>query len=246
MKYEDTQDNLDPNGTDKTVQFFTLLKDESSSINELPSFVKCATSGFGDVLCNVIPNQRLDRVVDYLRELSLRVSNIEDFLNKLKEDKACLLLFETGCTDSSRTESHICRHCYAYYVASAVEHKKLNDLEGEKLFRSITELTEIEIIHLISYSQHSALYNPSPFDKKYQDIIMEHSRQLHGKEEDLIFNAFYDEYNKTLEQKGMISGKQVYNDKKKIFEQQRPYITDYGRPVVDAIYDEEFFLKEEK
>lgn len=108
--------------------------------------------------------------------------------------------------------------------------------------RTLSELTEEEVILLISFSQPKVLGHFSEFDEKYGEIIMPKSKTDHILEND-IHNAFRDEYILTLEQKGLINIALKNNGTKLPISTKDIIITDYGSLLVESIYDEEFFGK---
>lgn len=138
------------------------------------------------------------------------------------------------------TNSNIKHHCYAEFIFNTIENKKLEDSRNEKLLRTLSELTEEEIILLISFSQPKVLGYTSEFDEKYEEIIMPKSRADHIPEND-IHNAFRDEYILTLDQKGLITVALKNNGTKLPISTKDISITDYGSLLVESIYDEDFF-----
>lgn len=158
----------------------------------------------------------------------------------MKTDKNNLLLFELSARYSMETNSNIKHHCYAEFIFNTIENKKLEDSRNEKLLRTLSELTEEEIILLISFSQPKVLGYTSEFDEKYEEIIMPKSRADHIPEND-IHNAFRDEYILTLDQKGLITVALKNNGTKLPISTKDISITDYGSLLVESIYDEDFF-----
>jgi hypothetical protein len=72
---------------------------------------------------------------------------------------------------------------------------------------------------------------------------MPHTRHIGAPVEDREFNAFYDYYKVSLEQKGLIIGKPVVKNGNIDFDKKKYSITPFGRIVAEAINDEEFFTK---
>lgn len=227
-------ESIKNNSTDKVVfvlkSLFGLIPNVGSIAAELISWI--------------IPNQRIDRICDFIEQLSIKVEKLEKsqnlWIEKLKNDKNNLLLFELSARCSMATNSNIKHHCYADFVFNAVENKKLEDSRYEKLLRTLSELTEEEVIHLINFSQPKVLGYSSEFDKKYEEIIMPKSRTDHIPEND-VHNAFRDEYILTLEQKGLITITLKHNGTKLPISTRDITITSYGSLLVESIYDEDFF-----
>lgn len=227
-------ESLENNSTDKIASVFRSL------VGFIPNFGSLAS----ELISWLIPNQRIDRVCEFIKQLSRQVSKLEDsqklWIKKLKTDKNNLLLFELSARYSMETNSNIKHHCYAEFIFNAIENKKLEDSRNEKLLRTLSELTEEEIILLISFSQPKVLGYTSEFDEKYEEIIMPKSRADHIPEND-IHNAFRDEYILTLDQKGLITVALKNNGTKLPISTKDISITDYGSLLVESIYDEDFF-----
>lgn len=227
-------ESLENNSTDKIASVFRSL------VGLIPNFGSLAS----ELISWLIPNQRIDRVCEFIKQLSRQVSKLEDsqklWIKKLKTDKNNLLLFELSARYSMETNSNIKHHCYAEFIFNTIENKKLEDSRNEKLLRTLSELTEEEIILLISFSQPKVLGYTSEFDEKYEEIIMPKSRADHIPEND-IHNAFRDEYILTLDQKGLITVALKNNGTKLPISTKDISITDYGSLLVESIYDEDFF-----
>lgn len=218
----------------------------ASMLKGLIGIIPYGGSAVSELTSWIIPNQRIDRICDFIKQLSMQVAKLEDsqnlWIEKLKADKSNLLLFELASNYSIETNSNKLHHCYAYFVFNAVENKKLEDSRNEKMLRTLSELTEEEVILLINFSQLKVLGCSSEFNEKYDEIIMPKSRTDHILEND-IHNAFRDEYILTLEEKGLITIVLKNNGTKLPINTKDISITDYGSLLVESIYDEEFFGK---
>lgn len=206
-------------------------------------------AAIAEIVSWAIPNQRMGRLCNYIEHLTTQISKLEDsqneWIEKLKKSKNNLLLFELATKYSIETNSDILHHCYAYYVFNAVENKTLEDSRSEKLLRTLSELTEEEIIHLINFSQSKGMFSSTEFDEKYEDIILPKSRSDRIPENE-IHNVFRDEYILTLEQKGLITIGLKYNGTKIPINSKDVSITHYGSLLVESIYDETFFGRTKK
>ena len=215
-----------------------------------------STGPIGSVISTIINDSicaaQNSRMVDFVNELyflfqkqNKGLENIKEKFEKLFSNSAHTLLFELCVKASVETNSNTLHHCYAYFIFNAIANKTLEESRNEKLLRTLFELTEEEIIHLINFSQSKTLFNSSDFDYKYEEIIMPKSQTVHIPEND-IHNAFRDQYILTLEQKGLITIALKYNGTKLPISNKDVNITDYGSLLVDAIYDEDFFGKIKK
>ena len=198
---------------------------------------------------SISPAQQ-SRIIDFANELyalyqkqNSDLQNLREMFEKMLSDNTTTLLFELAAKASVNTNSTLLHHCYAYYIFNNLNNKSMNDIQREKLLRVISELNKYEIIHLINFSIPSYLGEEDSFFSHHEEILMRHSTYIGAPDEDIKFNAFYDQYNVTLEQKGLVFGTPEVKNGKIDFDKKKYKITQFGRLVVEAIYDEDFFEK---
>ena len=224
--------SLDSNRTDKNVN---LLKVAILSI--LPG---AAGSLLSEIVVSLIPNQQIDRVVDFIKELnsvveehSKRIKNIEELLSMVNSSKKNLLLFEQVIRYSAQTESSIKHHSYAYFIFSLIEEKEYDVVEKEYILKTISELNEIEILLIITLENIGLCLDESSFYDKYGKYIQRKSDC--GTEEEKDFNSLQDAYFCDLVIKGIAigtgSGNGIHNFA----------TTRFGTIVCNSIYDDAFF-----
>lgn len=223
--FVDTSD-LDNNRTDKNV---FLLKSALKTI-----FPSIGGEIFSEILGSVIPNQQIDRIIRCIREIvsvsekqSENIIEIQTWIKKVQSTPANLLLFEQTIRNDAQTESETKHHCYAYYIFNTIKNRKYKDSQHEKILRTLSELTEEEILCLIKLT--------SPKIRIDAPINFEIESDM----------AFRDEYIITLEQKGLISIIMKYSGTKfPLYDDFSDVsVTNYGHILVNAIYDEDFFNK---
>ena len=223
---------LDSNRTDKNV---TLLKVAISSL--LPG---ADGNLFSEIVGTLIPNQQMDRVVDFIKELnkeveenSKKIKNIEELLSKIYSSKANLLLFEQAIRYSAQTESLIKHHSYAYFIFNLIAEKEYDESEKEYILKTISELNEIEILLIIALENIDLILGESTFYDKYGKFIQRQSDC--GCLEEKDFNSLQDAYFCYLVIKGIAvgtgAGEGIHNYG----------ITSFGAIIYNAIYDEKFF-----
>lgn len=236
---------LDSNSSDKKVTVWKNI------INEvLSKMLPVGASFLTDVIFSFVPNQREDRIADFLRELSNQfdnyqknVENLENRIKLIESDKGQLHLLELGFQFAAETDSTFLHHCYAYYIFNNLDNKTMDDIQREKILKVIAELNEYEIVHLLNFLYPSYVGNVSEFHKKFENILMPRERYLGVPDDAQEFNAFFDYYKVSLEQKGLIIGKPEVKNGTLSFDKKKYSITAFGRIVVEAIYDEDFFTR---
>ena len=236
---------LDSNSSDKKV---TVWKNITNEV--LSKMLPVGASFLTDVIFSFVPNQREDRIADFLRELSNQfdnyqknVENLENRIKLIESNKGQLHLLELGFQFAAETDSTFMHHCYAYYIFNNLDNKTMDDIQREKILKVIAELNEYEIVHLLNFLYPSYIGNVSDFYKKFENILMPRERYLGAPDDAQEFNAFFDYYKVSLEQKGLIIGKPEVKNGTLSFDKKKYSITAFGRIVAEAINDEEFFTE---
>lgn len=231
----------------------------SEKITKLATTIISTFGPIGSIVSTIvnesISSAHEQRIIDFLNELyslfkkqNKAIGDIQNSFEKMMSDNCNTLVFEQAVKASLETNSTILHHCYAFFIFNNVKEKKLEDVQHERLFRLIASLSEYEIIMLIGYSKPRFIGRDSEFDDEYEDIVFPRSRTIGSPEEDVIFNAFFDQYIISLEQKGLITRRPdiKQNNLKFSIQYTSPQITTIGELVVEAIYDEEFMLKKDE
>ncbi|MCI7435958.1 MAG: hypothetical protein MSH22_05100 [Spirochaetia bacterium] len=226
---------LDKADTDKKNE--TTQKIISSVFGAIP-YIGPAVS---EIINSYIPDNRRERVVAFIKELVLiveqqgkQISELQEWLERIKTNKKSLLLLETALLNSMQTESQIKLHSYAYYVFNFVDNTQISDIQKEAILNTLSKLNEVEILHIISLEQDKFIFEESDFHKKYGEYVDRHTAC--GDEEDELFNAMQDSYLNNLVVYGIAT---CTGDPKK--GQASFKLLPYGQVIYESIFDEKFF-----
>jgi hypothetical protein len=107
-----------------------------------------------ELIAVVIPDQRTERMEDWLRNLAERLTTLEekDLRSRLREPEN-VDLFERGAYQAATTISQERREQIAELVASGIADADRNYIESRRLLRLLGELDDVEIIILAGYLQ---------------------------------------------------------------------------------------------
>lgn len=108
---------------------------------------------FSEIITLTIPNQRLDRITQFLVELDKRLETIER--NQLKENKYALDLFEDGILQASRAMTEERNKYIAVFLKKTINVNQDSYGTKKKLFYILEELTDRDIDILREISLHS-------------------------------------------------------------------------------------------
>lgn len=228
-------DFLDKTDSDKKNE--TTQKIVNSVFGAIP-YIGPAVS---EIINSFIPDNRRERVVAFIKELVLiveqqgkQISELQEWLERIKTNKKSLLLLETALLNSMQTESQIKLHSYAYYVFNFVDNTQISDIQKEAILNTLSKLNEVEILHIISLEQDKFIFEESDFHKKYGEYVDRHTAC--GDEEDELFNAMQDSYLNNLVVYGIAT---CTGDPKRGISSFS--LLPYGELVFEALFDEKFF-----
>lgn len=156
-----------------------------------------------EVINHLIPNQRIDRVVDWLRLLDAKVTGVEDGLARATEhlrSQEGLDLFEEGLIQASRSVSEERRERLASLLSTSLTQEQIKYAEGRKLLNILRELTDAELIMLLFYSQptHFGSQWHSEFMSKHAEILQPARSDLNAPQGEVDRGALQDSYRNTL------------------------------------------------
>jgi len=186
-----------------------------------------------EAIGTLIPNQRLDRVVEFIRQLETEVRNLDsrfdNFERNLKSVEG-LDIIEEGLVQAARSVSDERKKRLARLVARSLTNGEVKYEESRKLLNLYRELTDPELLWLIFYSMNPVM-GPGPhkdFVEKHSDVLMPISREMGAPQEQFDKGALQDSYKNTLFRLGLIEQRDKTNQ-----------ITTLGRLLVRYIEDDD-------
>ncbi|WP_215768053.1 hypothetical protein [Haemophilus sp. SZY H8] len=189
-------DNLDENNTDK------LISLTNSVLGEFPG-----GSIVSGIINNLVPNQRQDRIVKYLRELEKRVSKLECLINSdAKKLSEYIALFEDGLFYAFRAVSEKRLEHIASVVANGLNTEEIQISQYVYLLNLLSELNDEEIIWLRFYL-HPTLDGDEEFRSKHQSVLNLARNYIGAPEEQIDKSAIQNSYKDHLERLGLIKTK---------------------------------------
>lgn len=176
-------------------------------------------SFISELLDSVIPNLRLERIVDFLKKLDLKVTAIDESLENFKlnlSSEEGIDLFEEGLLQASRAVNEERKQRLASILAHSLSSEELEYEESKKIFNIFKELTDQETIWLIYYSLPQTTGTNGPrfkFREKHSDVLTPLSTLLNRSEKDQKKIALQDSYKDTLVRFGLIkdNGRNSYS-----------------------------------
>ncbi|MFW6101559.1 MAG: hypothetical protein ACOC90_09240 [Bacteroidota bacterium] len=188
--------------SDKRDYFASILK---GTFGAFPLLGPMASEAIG----RLIPGQRLDRVVEFLRQMENEVQGMEERIKilekNIKTDEG-LDIFEEGLTQAARSYSKERQERLARLVSQSLTAEKIKHAESKKLLNLFRELTDPEVLWLVYYSTdptigsqfHKQLIEDSP------EVLKPVSREIGSSQDQIDRAALQDSYKNTLFRFGLI------------------------------------------
>ncbi len=134
--------------------------------------VPFAGSILAEITGNIIPNQRMDRLVKYVKLLDEKLSKIPiDVLNNLLNNDEFVDLIEEGFVQASRALTDERRQYIASIISNGILDDNIELAESKYFLKLIQELNDIEIIWLCYYGNE--FDKRTEFYEKHKNVLKE-------------------------------------------------------------------------
>lgn len=164
---------LGASNRDRAVSAFAALSSEIPIIGSIVS----------EVITQLIPNQRLERIEIYLKKLSSRIDSIDpEILGQKMRDPKKLDLFEEGVFQSARGLSEERLEYIAEVVSGGIAGEKKEESESRRLLNILGSITDDQIIILASYLHKN---QTQEFWDQHRDVLLTEPATL-GASQDVI------------------------------------------------------------
>ncbi len=179
--------NLDNNSTDR---WASLNKGVLGAIPIVGPLV-------AEVIGSLIPNQRIDRISEFVKCLHERLACFEKkLLENTFNDPYFIDLLEDGFWSAARALSEERINYIASVVANGISEDIQKKMEAKRFVQILAGLNDIEVIILRSYLK---LYmEDQDFHEKHKDILTPTSVHLGSSEEEVAKAEIYKSYKQNL------------------------------------------------
>jgi hypothetical protein len=124
-----------------------------------------------EIVDNVIPNQKIDRLTKFVVELEERFSHFEkDFIRDQIKDENFTDLLEEGLRQASKAISDDRKRYIASIIENGLKQDEINYNEAKYLMQLLEELNDIEIIWL-RYFLVNTIGGDEEFREKHKAIL---------------------------------------------------------------------------
>ncbi len=216
----------------------------ASAAKSVVGIVPFAGSLLNELVCNIIPNQRIDRLTKYVRELDEKLSKISsERINELLDNESFVDLIEEGFVQASRAISIERRQYIASIVSNGISDEAILLDESKYLLKILQELNDSEIIWL-RFFLVTTMSGDEEFRAKNKNIIEPIPTYSGVDNETLGKAAIQNSYKEHLERLELItykirfnrtSGIPKYDKNSEKPEKSYTYVTTLGRLLLKQI-----------
>lgn len=186
----------------------------TSAAKSVLGVVPFAGSLLSELVGNLIPNQRIDRLTKYVKELEEKLLKIQtEKIDNLLNNEEFIDLIEEGFVQASRAISDERRQYIASIVSNGIIDEAIQLNESKYLLKLLQELNDIEIIWL-RFFLHPTFGGDEEFRKKHENILSPIQAFVGSDDETLSKSALQDSYKEHLERLELIERKISFNRKK--------------------------------
>jgi hypothetical protein len=160
----------------------------------------------GEVITALIPDQRVERLTDYMKALNEKVKMLDTDIGLVRDrlrkpDR--LGIFEDGLIQAARSATEERRERIASVVARGICEEEFNYERSKKVLNTLDDLTDAEIITLKGYDLHGEEYRE--FAKLHPWVLKPASRIIGARSEEGERAALQDAWRLSLQRLGLIA-----------------------------------------
>ena len=146
-----------------------------------------------EIIGNLIPNQRIDRIFSFLKALESKIDEKEKAkVEKRMLEEKSIDLMEDGFIQAARTLSEERIEHIASLLKNSLTDEDLEHIAYKKLLFLLGELNDVEVLILKSYSMTIA--KQAEFRIRYQDTLTVPYVSLGSSQEQVDKHAIYEAY----------------------------------------------------
>lgn len=167
--------------------------------------VPFAGSLLAEIAGSIIPNQRIERIVDFARQLESRLSEVErGALRSQLADENFTDLMEEAIRQVARSVSRERRARIAELIVNGLAAGNISLIESKHLLKILGETNDIEIVRLTSHL-FETMGSGAEYWAKHRDILEPVAPTMGSSQDKLDKATLQDSYDEHLTRLGLLS-----------------------------------------
>lgn len=184
--------------------------------------VSSSAPGVGPILAEaagaIIPNQRIDRLIQYARILENRLSSIEvDVLKMQLSNEFFTDLLEESIVQATHALTEERRQYLASVIANSISLSDVEYLESKRILRLLGEINDFEVIWLRFY-MNPVLQGDKEFRNKHKEILEPRTSFIGADEKTHEKATMQTSYKEHLAQLGLLEHRYKIDSRTKMLE----------------------------
>jgi hypothetical protein len=161
-------------------------------------------SFLAEIAGNIIPNQRVERIISFACKLQNRLENIEEILAKLNVNNENFTdLVEEGIRQAARSTTEERREYISALIANSLTSEDIDFIESKHLLRLLGEINDIEIIWL-RFSLVPTMGGDKDFREKHKEVLQPLSVHFGSPQPDIDKSTLRTSYKEHLASLGLL------------------------------------------
>jgi len=180
----------------------------ASALKSAVGWVPFAGSLLTEVIGNVVPNQRIDRLTKFAQIMEKKLQGMEQqFIRSQLNNEFFVDVIEEGLLQASRSLTDDRREHIANLIANSLSQEEIEFVEAKHLLRILGEINDIEVIWLVSYCDDplSGIDLDEAFLEKHADVLTNVITSIQSHEGAFDKEALQDSYKQHLAQLGLLA-----------------------------------------
>jgi hypothetical protein len=194
----------------------------------------------------IVPQQRIDRLVDFVRHLDARIASVDQEAAWAKlADENFADLFEETALEAVRAVTEKRREYLAATLAAGLHDALISFVERKHLLRILGQINDIEVIHLRAYVTPQYLDSDvDEFRKMHKEVLKPIPTHDQSTDDEHNKRAFQVNYLDHLESLGLIdrplkidsrTKQPVYDSNARTWSTETPRVTRLGKLLLTSI-----------
>jgi len=169
--------------------------------------VPFAGSLLAEIAGSIIPNQRIERIVDFAKELESRLSELDRSLVRSHlTDENSTDLMEEALRQVARSVSQERRARIAALIANGLKPDDVSFVESKHLLRILGETNDIEVIRLTSHL-FETMGSGKEYWEKHKDVLDSVAPTMGSSQRELDTATLQDSYDEHLARLGLLNAR---------------------------------------
>ena len=166
-----------------------------------------AGSLLSEVAGNIIPNQRIDRLIQFAEELEKKLTNLDkDFVKSQLNNENFTDLLEEGIRQSARSLTKERRQYISSIIFNGLSEEDIKFSESKHLLKILGEINDVEVI-LLRFLSVSTLGGDEEFREKHKNVIEPKFASLNASQKEIDKVTLQKSYKEHLTLLGLLSRK---------------------------------------